>query len=170
MLLDKTGVLREDPWRHLKDDEAAGDGESVTISLPRWEKERAHWDGRSAPLGLRIPNDVPPARLDGASRRAALIVLDFPRFTDGRAYSQAWLLRARFSFTGELRAAGHVLRDQILFMRRCGFDSFVVDGARARAEDWGRAFREFDLFYQPAADGQPTVMGRRFGLFRAAAE
>ena len=90
----------------------------------------------------------------------------FPRFTDGRAYSQARLLRGRLGFTGELRASGDVLRDQLLFMQRCGFDAFAV-GERAVAEDWLKAFREFDVFYQPAEDHRPSQLQCRLAARRA---
>jgi len=163
MLLDKNGILREDDWRHLADDEPAGASEAVTLSLARWEKERGEWAGRKTRLGLRLPNDLPPAKLDGAMHRFELIMLNFPRFTDGRAYSQARLLRRRLGYQGELRASGDVLRDQLLFMKRCGFDSFEVDGERAQRQDWAKAFGEFDLFYQPAEDHEPSIMRRRSG-------
>jgi len=170
MLLDKSGALGPDPWRHLADD-AAPDGDApTTISLARWHKEREFWAARQGKLGLILPNDAAPETLAADIGRFALVVLDFPRFTDGRAYSQARLLRGRLGYRGELRASGHVLRDQLLFMKRCGFDSFVVDAGRAAAENWPRAFGEFNLFYQPANDGQPTVMRRRFGAWIQAAE
>ncbi len=168
MLLDRNGTLRPDRWRHLADDEAAIDGEAVTVSLARWRAESARWSDRSAPLGLRLANDVPPAEIANALDRLALIVLDFPRFTYGRAYTQARLLRERYGFAGELRAAGNVLRDQLLFMARCGFDTFEVDAMRAQAEDWPRAFREFDLFYQPAADRREPILWRRLRLRQSA--
>ncbi len=115
--------------------------------------------------GVRLPNDVSPTKLAGDLARLTLIVLNFPKFTDGRAYSQARLLRARLGFTGELRAEGDVLRDQLLFMRRCGFDTFVV-GERALAEDWLAAFREIDVFYQPAEDHEMSVLKRRLAASR----
>jgi uncharacterized protein (DUF934 family) len=87
-------------------------------------------------------------------------VLNFPRFGDGRAYSQARLLRGRLGYWGELRAAGNVLRDQLLFMQRCGFDAFEV-GPRAVTENWTAAFGEIDVFYQPTEDGRPWAMRRR---------
>ncbi|MGH7014881.1 MAG: DUF934 domain-containing protein [Stellaceae bacterium] len=170
MLLDRNGGLRPDPWRHLADDEAATDGEAVTISWPRWQAEQARWSDRQGPLGLRLPNDVAPAAFGPAAPRFALVVLNFPRFIDGRSYSQARLLRGRFGFTGELRAGGNVLRDQLLFMARCGFDSFEVDAERARAEDWPRAFREFDLFYQPASDRREPILRQRLRAWPTAAE
>ena len=161
MLLDRSGGFRPDPWRHLADDEAPASGEAVTISFKRWQAEPERWSDHTGPLGLRLPNDVLPAVFGPAAARFALIVLNFPRFVDGRAYTQARLLRRRFGFNGELRAGGNVLRDQLLFMARCGFDSFEVDAARARAEDWPRAFREFDLFYQPATDLAEPILRRR---------
>ena len=170
MLLDKTGALRADTWRHLGDEESAADGQAATISFRRWQAEHERWLDRSAPLGLRLPNDVAPATIASAIDRLALIVLSFPRFVDGRAYSQARLLRGRFGFRGELRAGGNVLRDQLLFMARCGFDSFEIDAERARAEDWSKAFREFDLFYQPANDRQEPILWRRLRGWQTAAE
>ena len=106
-----------------------------------------------------------PAKLGDDLDRFALIALSFPRFTDGRAYSQARLLRGRLGFTGELRAEGDVLRDQLLFMQRCGFDAFAVS-ERALVEDWLQAFREFDVFYQPAEDRQISLLRRRLAAAR----
>jgi uncharacterized protein (DUF934 family) len=162
MLLDKSGNAVADEWRHLADDEAAREGEAITVSLKRWEKEHNALKGGGARLGLRLPNTANPVSLNGEVHRFALIALEFPDFKDGRAYSQARLLRSRLSYKGELRATGNVLRDQLLFMRRAGFDSFEVDGARALAEDWPKAFGEFDVFYQPAEDDRPWVMRQRF--------
>ncbi|MGH7090108.1 MAG: DUF934 domain-containing protein [Stellaceae bacterium] len=160
MPLIKDGRFVADPWRHVADDEPLPDAPRITVSWARWSRERAALANRPCALGLRLPNDVRLAQLAEELPRFALIVLDFPRFTDGRAYSQARLLR-RLGFKDELRASGNVLRDQLLFMRRCGFDSFTV-GERAHFEGWLAAFREFDLFYQPpAADRQMPLLKRR---------
>jgi uncharacterized protein (DUF934 family) len=162
MLLDKTGTAVADEWRHLADDEAAPEGISVTVSLKRWERDHNALKGGGSKLGLRLPNTANPVALNGEVHRFALIALEFPVFRDGRAYSQARLLRSRLGYKGELRATGNVLRDQLLFMRRAGFDSFEVDGARAVAEDWAKAFGEFDVFYQPSSDNRPWAMRQRF--------
>jgi uncharacterized protein (DUF934 family) len=92
------------------------------------------------------------ARLDGVK----LIVLDFPKFTDGRAYSQARLLRERMGYAGELRATGAVLRDQLPFLLRCGFDSFESDQA-GFGEALAKARTLFSVVYQPAGDGRATA-------------
>ena len=94
---------------------------------------------------LELANDADPmeADLSGVTR----IDLSFPKFTDGRAYSQARLLRQRRQFTGELRATGDVLIDQLVHMARCGFDVAVLKGG-VDAADAQRQFDRFDGFYQ----------------------
>jgi uncharacterized protein (DUF934 family) len=91
-------------------------------------------------------------RLDGIE----LIVLQFPKFTDGRAYTQARLLRERLGYTGELRAAGQVYIDQIPFMLRCGFDSFA-SAQKGFAEAVAKARSLFSVVYQPTGDGRATA-------------
>jgi uncharacterized protein (DUF934 family) len=160
MPLLKDGRVVPDPWRHLEDAERPPDDEPATVSLKRWSAERNVLKGWPGRLGLRLPNDASPLDLAADVGRFDLITLSFPRFTDGRAYSQARLLRGRLGFRGEIRATGNVLRDQLLFMRRCGVDAFEI-GDRARAEDWLGALAELDLFYQPAEDGHPWIARQR---------
>jgi uncharacterized protein (DUF934 family) len=83
-----------------------------------------------------------------------------PKFKDGRAYSQARLLRERHGFRGELRATGDVLRDQFQFLLRAGFDAFEVKKP-ADAKVFAQAAARFSVFYQPSADGRPPALRRR---------
>lgn len=87
---------------------------------------------------------------------AKLVVLNFPKFTDGRAYSQARLLRERLGYTGELRATGAVLRDQLPFLLRCGFDAFESDQP-GFGEALEKARGLFSVVYQPVGDGRATA-------------
>jgi uncharacterized protein (DUF934 family) len=106
-----------------------------------------HKNGES-PAVLGLANDVDPRTLDlsGVTR----IDLQFPKFTDGRAYSQAFLLRRRLGFAGELRATGDVLIDQLVQMQRTGFDVAVLKaGVDASAAQ--RQFEGFAGFYQGSA-------------------
>jgi uncharacterized protein (DUF934 family) len=109
-------------------------------------------ENRSAPLGVAWPNDKPEDKLAPFLQHLSLVALDFPVFRDGRAYTQARLLRERYGFKGEIRATGDVLRDQFLFMVRAGFDAFEVK-KEADAEAFAESIRAFTLSYQPAADG-----------------
>jgi len=111
-----------------------------------------HTAGADASV-ISIANDTDPrsVSLEGVKR----IDLHFPKFTDGRAYSQAFLLRRRLGFKGEIRATGDVLIDQLVSMARTGFDVAVLrDGLDATAAQ--RQFDRFPAFYQGSAvDTQP---------------
>jgi uncharacterized protein (DUF934 family) len=95
--------------------------------------------------------------------RLAVIALVFPTFRDGRAYSQARLLRERYLHRGELRATGQVLRDQFVFMLRAGFDAFDVK-KQADAEAFAQTVQRYSVFYQPTGDGRITALHRRMQL------
>ncbi|MDP6691692.1 MAG: DUF934 domain-containing protein, partial [Alphaproteobacteria bacterium] len=88
--------------------------------------------------------------------RFGVIALEFAKFTDGRAYSQARLLRERHGYKGEIRAVGEVLRDQLTFMLRCGFDSFSL-ATPQQARTILEAVDDFAHWYQPAPDGRATI-------------
>jgi uncharacterized protein (DUF934 family) len=111
-----------------------------------------HLPGTDASI-ISLANDADPraVSLDGVKR----INLHFPKFTDGRAYSQAFLLRRRLGFHGEIRATGDVLIDQLVAMARTGFDVAVLrEGLDASAAQ--RQFDRFPAFYQGSAvDTQP---------------
>jgi uncharacterized protein (DUF934 family) len=93
--------------------------------------------------------------------RLTLIEVAFPKYRDGRGYSSARILREA-GYTGELRAQGDVLVDQIAFMRRCGFDSFAPE-ASLNPEAVARALSTYDQFYQKAADSAIPVWKLRHG-------
>ncbi|MBW8743795.1 MAG: DUF934 domain-containing protein [Sphingomonas sp.] len=112
-------------------------------------------------VSVRIEGGDDVRRLGPALDRLKLVEVDFPRFRDGRGYSSARILR-EMGYQGELKAVGDVLVDQLLFMRRCGFDSFdpaqAIDLAVAK-----RALTEYDFVYQQAADGRVPVWKLRHG-------
>jgi uncharacterized protein (DUF934 family) len=156
MALLKRDQIVNDPWQRMDDESPLPSGIPVIVTYERWQKERDGLVGRNGKLGIVLASDQSPDLIADDLHRFTLICLDFPKFTDGRAYSYARLLRARYDFAGEIRAVGMVLRDQLLFMRRCGFDSFAIpDGADAA--DWTVAFNDFSQRYQPTVDRTPTV-------------
>jgi uncharacterized protein (DUF934 family) len=89
-----------------------------------------------------------------------MIALEFPAFRDGRAYSYARLLRDRYGYTGELRAVGDVLLEQLHFMHRVGFDAFLIKDNDA-IEAWQTALADISVWYQPTGDGRPSVIELR---------
>ena len=151
MALIKDGQVAHDPWTPVTDEAPLPEADAVLLSLERWQAERTALSGSNRPLGIGLRSDQPPALLEGDIERFALVALEFPKFTDGRAYSYARLLRERYGFTGELRAVGNVLRDQLQFMQRCGFDAFEV-ASDGDPEAWAEALTEITVVYQPAYD------------------
>ena len=106
------------------------------------------------PTVLQLPNDADPLAIEVCLDDVERIDLDFPKFTDGRAYSQAFLLRRRLGFKGDIRATGDVLIDQLVQMQRTGFSSAVLkEGVDASAAQ--RQFDRFAAFYQ--GDAVQTV-------------
>ncbi len=160
MPLIKDNELVADPWVTLGDDEALPEGAPAIVSFERWQSERETLIERNAPLGIRLRSDQPPQPIAEDLDRFQVVALEFPRFGDGRAYSYARLLRERYGFRGELRAVGNVLRDQALFMLRCGFDAFEVAEDSA-LEGWRAALGEISVFYQPTADGRSPAHALR---------
>ena len=112
---------------------------------------------------LVLDNTEDVTRLGDRLEGVKLIVLNFPKFTDGRAYSQARLLRERLGYQGELRATGNVLQDQALFMLRCGFDSFESE-QKGYGEALARARTLFSVVYQPTEDGRAPASRLRLNL------
>lgn len=159
MLLIKDGHPVDDPWQAVADDAVLPDAVPVVVSLQRWRAERDLLVERSAPVGVRLKSNELADSIAADVTHLALIALEFPGFRDGRAYSTARLLRERYGFRGELRAVGQVLRDQLLFMQRCGFNAFEVSNDAAAA--WQQAISEFSVFYQPTDDGRLTAIQLR---------
>ena len=168
MALVKDGVVVEDIWAHAEDDDDLDAfGGPVFVSLELWQSTRDRLSGRNAPLGLRLTSDQSPELVAQDLGRFEAIALEFPKFTDGRAYSHARILRERLGFRGELRAVGNILRDQLLFMHRCGFDAFEIADPDAAAS-WSEALGDFSVWYQPTGDDR--VAAARLRHLRRAAE
>ena len=160
MPLVKAGHIAEDSYVRVLDDAPLPDDVPVLLTAQRFVADAPELLQRSAPIGVLWPNDRKVAELAPWIDRLSLIALVFPKFKDGRAYSQARLLRERHGFRGELRATGDVLRDQFQFLLRAGFDAFEVKKP-ADAKVFAEAAARFSVFYQPSADGRPPALRRR---------
>ncbi|MCY4049508.1 MAG: DUF934 domain-containing protein [Hyphomicrobiales bacterium] len=146
----------EDAFERIEDDAPVPATGAVLVSAARWLGEHDILAKRKEPVGVWIEGD---GDLEGLGEKCAqleLIVLRFPVFKDGRAYSQARLLRERYGFKGELRATGNILRDQLAFMERCGFNAFELD-ERIGLSQFNEALAEISVYYQPTGDGRMPV-------------
>ena len=163
MALLRRDRIVTDLWTKLQDEEAIPENGAVIVSFERWRRDRGALLDSGCDLGIALAPDQPPELVADDIGRFGVICIEFPKFTDGRGYTHARLLRARYDYTGEIRATGHVLRDQMLFMRRCGIDVFEIpDGAEAA--QYAAGFNEITVRYQPAADHAPTAIEQRHPL------
>ena len=163
MPLVKQGKIAADTFVHVADDaELPGDG-AVLISAARFLQDPEALSSRAGKAGVVWPNNRGLEDLVPYLDRLAAVALVFPTFRDGRAYSQARLLRERYGYQGELRAIGQVLRDQFVFMQRAGFDAFEVK-KQIDAEAFAETVKRYSVFYQPTGDGRVTALNRRMQL------
>ena len=152
-------VLANDAFTHVDDEQDLPPGD-VILSLSRFQAE-GDWllsEGRA--VGVRLTTEEEVEALAYDLPRIAVVALAFPKFRDGRHYSNARILRERYGFLRQLRAVGDVLREQAGFMLRCGFDAFEpADGSTPEA--WERATRRFRHVYQRAADERVPAFAER---------
>ena len=151
MALFRNGKPADDEWTTLDEDTAVPSAGAVAISKARWLAERNTLVGRNAPLGLVLQSGENLDGLENDLSRFALIVLHIPKYSDGRLYSIARLLRDRHGFAGEIRARGDILRDQIGFLHRAGFDALDVTHAGTLAALRDGTLVAVPHHYQPAS-------------------
>jgi len=142
----------EDAFLHIADDQPIGsDVRDLIVSFHRFQSDGAALLAEGRKLGVRLKPEEPVEQLADALSQLPVVVLEFPKFRDGRGYSSAVLLRDRYGYTGEIRAVGEVLRDQAAYLIRCGFDAFEPsDGSTL--QDWSRyAFRSRHVYHARAS-------------------
>lgn len=160
--LIKSGAYAPDTFAPVADDAALPDG-AIIVSLARFQKERDALLARNTPIGVRLQSSENPELLGADVHHFSLIALEFPKFRDGRAFSWARILRTRLNFTGEIRAVGDFLYDQVNYQHRTGFDAWEVPDSFT-LEMFNRALAEMTNVYQPSADGKKTIRELRAGL------
>ncbi|HEX2337169.1 MAG TPA: DUF934 domain-containing protein [Hyphomicrobiaceae bacterium] len=151
----KADAFRRDLWRRAPDSGELGVG-PIIVSKARFTAERGRLVSRTAPIGLYLPSGASIDDIGADVALFSLIALDFPKFSDGRGFSTARLLREKYGFKGELRAVGNVLCDQIPFMRRVGFDAFEVTHTPTRRALREGRIAEVQLSYQPLPSDAPA--------------
>ena len=158
----KGNEVVQDTWELLPKDASldqltnAGD---IIVPLSLWLEHAHALKARDGRLGVWLDSDEEAERIADDLAHFQVIALNFPVFSDGRNYSNARLLRDRYQYQGELRSIGDVLRDQLFFMHRCGFDAYALredhDPHAALA-----SLNDFSEVYQASTD-QPLPLFRR---------
>ncbi len=159
---DSGGVILDDRWRFV-DSEAQfrtlRPGQAAYMPLAVWRTVRAELLVTGRPLGVLLGATDEPRELADDVGKLALIAIHIEKFSDGRGYSLARIVREQLAYRGELRATGDVLRDQIFNLSRCGFDSFALREDQD-VEDAFKAFYDFRESYQASVE-RPTPLYRR---------
>ena len=163
MPLVKQGRITTDPFVHVLDGAELPDDGAILIAAARFLEDPEAVLKHAGKVGVVWPNNRDLDDLVPYLDRLAAVALVFPSFRDGRAYSQARLLRERHGYDGEMRATGQVLRDQFVFMSRAGFDAFEVK-KDADADAFAETVKRYSVFYQPTGDGRVTALNRRMQL------
>lgn len=155
-------IVADDPWALWREPLGELPGGPLILPLAIWRlrQNEAVLSGAAASSdGLLLQPDDEPGLLQSLLAALPLIAIDFPSFRDGRGYSQAYLLRTRLGWRGELRAVGDVLRDQLAHMRQCGFDAFAVRADKS-VEDALKGLSGISVLYGRSAI-EPRPLFRR---------
>lgn len=162
--LIKDGQIIDDSWSLMAKPEAdAAAAEvpagQVLIPLSVWLAQKEALQARTD-LGVWLDSDETAEQLGSDAQRFAVIGVNFPGFMDGRAFTTARLLRERFGFSGELRAVGNFIRDQLCYLRRCGVNAFAFANPEINLEEAVKSLSDLQEYYQAAVD-QPLPLFRR---------
>lgn len=162
--LVKDGKIIENTWTLIANPEGdpadyvVPDGQ-VIVPLPVWLAQKEQLQARND-LGVWLESTESAHQLGEDARKLPLIAVNFPVFTDGRSFSNARLLRERYNFTGELRAIGNFIRDQLFYLRRCGVNAFAFANEEIDLEAVLPSLNDFTEYYQGAVV-QPLPLFRR---------
>jgi len=161
MPLIENGRTIADTWVTLADDQPVPAEGSVIVSFVRWQAERDALSARTAPLGVRVPSTVTAAVVGPDAGRFALVVVEFPKFRDGRGFTTARELRERWGYTAEIRAVGNIVADQYPLLVRCGVSTVEVPEG-TNVETWARTLNTVTIAYQLAVtNDEPLALLRR---------
>jgi len=156
----RDGAFHPDAWiRHTPDSALLAGDYPLLVPLAAFLAEPHRFLAHEGPLGVQVGSGESVAELEPHLSKLSMIALAFPKFSDGRSYSAARLLRERLGFKGGLRAIGDVLHDQIPLMRRCGIESFEVSHAPTRTALLAGKLAEMHHYYQPIPTAPREVPG-----------
>ncbi len=148
MQIIKDKAIIKDTFTTLADDAELTSGD-ITVSLARWKRDRELLLAHPGKLGVRIHAGEAASELADDLQHIHLLELEFADFADGRLFSQAWLLRSRYHYQGEIRASGHYLTDQIFYLSRVGVNAFQPTKAE-QLQTILANLHDFSVTYQPS--------------------
>jgi uncharacterized protein (DUF934 family) len=146
MQLIKDQQIIENTWQYIADNDELKAGD-ISVSFARWQADKQQLLAHDGKLGIRMSTSDSADELANDLEKFQLIELDFPDFADGRLFSQAWLLRGRYHYQGEIRAIGHYIPDQVFYLARVGVNAFSPKVAE-ELPDVIKKLKDFTVNYQ----------------------
>lgn len=159
-VVDRTGTAAADSWVRVVDEDAVPAGASAVVSFGRLKTDHNAVFAAAGAVGIEIAGDADLDEIAPFLPRLKLIVVRFASMRDGRVFSVGRLLRERYAYGGDLRAAGDFIPDQVLFLLRCGFSTFTVADTFS-LDAFKRAVAAYTAWYQRAADRTPIAADLR---------
>jgi uncharacterized protein (DUF934 family) len=160
MAVVRDGRLQDDAFTDATALETIPATGPVIVNLVQWQAQRESLLARGTPLGIRLLSNQSPSLIAADLEHFAVVALEFPKYRDGRAYTHARILKERLGYTGEIRAVGDVLQEQLHFMQRCGFNAFeIVSPDPEKA--WATIAGDHTVWYQATGDGRPRALDLR---------
>lgn len=156
----KDRAIVEDSFTLVTETEALPTTGDILVDISIWPEVKAKLQNHDGKVGVKVSGDAETETLEADLSNLDMIAIDFPVFRDGRGYSLARILRDRLGYTGELRATGDVLKDQLFYLQRCGFNSFCPREDRC-IEDALLSLSDFTVTYQADAHEKKPIYRRR---------
>lgn len=160
----KDGAIVEDNWLRVTAEQIVQEGlpadGDLIVPLAVWQSRREDIAARAGRTAVVLEPGEEPAEIAADLEALPLVAIDFPAFKDGRGYSYARELRTRYKYQGEIRAVGDVLRDQLFYMQRVGFNAFQVRADRD-IEDALKGLKDFSVTYQGDVNDPRPIYRRR---------
>jgi uncharacterized protein (DUF934 family) len=156
----KDGNVIDNSWQLVDADTGALPQGDILISTSQWHKQQDVLADRAGAVGVWIDSHEEIEAFADGIIALPVIAINFPKFADGRGFSLARLLRERYGYSGEIRAIGEIIRDQLFLMQRCGFNAFAFDTELDLAEA-SKSLQDFSDAYQVAVDQPEPLFKRR---------
>ena len=155
----KDGQVIDNSWITVAGDATEFPEGDLLVSLDQWLQQKTQLEQHRGSLGVWIDGNEEIEAVAELLLVSPVIAIKFPKFADGRGFSVARLLRERYTYKGEIRAIGEIIRDQLYLLRRCGFNAFEF-GAQVNLAEASASLLDFSDAYQVAAD-QPIPLFKR---------
>lgn len=153
--LIKDGALAENSWVRICAEDSIPANGDIIVSLALWQEQKTALKNHNGQVAVCLEPGEEPEAIAGDLDDLPMIAIHFPAFADGRGYSYARELRTRYGYSGEIRAIGDVLQDQLFYLWRCGFNAFDIRADRD-AKAALKGLQDFTVTYQgDARDPRP---------------